>query len=137
MLKQITSAAAAIMFFCVPAMAASVSGKYIYNRTEICFDPNTGLSASAAMFSGILAFDGSGTVTLSTFHAGGWPLNLNTESGNEPYSTTDSTITLGGETFQAAYGGVKSGVASFVSFIAVLENGTCEDIGTLTLQTQK
>ena len=60
---------------------------------------------------------------------------LSQPSGSGAYSNTDTTITIGGTTYQATYGPVNSkGIATYLSYIGVTSGGLCEDEGWLMRQ---
>ena len=57
------------------------------------------------------------------YSVSGDPLTLTQVTGKTVYSNTESTLTLGEFTFQAAYGKLQNGIATYLSAITVV--GSC------------
>jgi hypothetical protein len=140
------STAAITLMFCGSALAAAapppkavpaVSGTYTYTWIESCFNTN-GTLAGVSHTTGTLAFDsGSGMATLSGFTAQGSPPVLTTISGTAAYSNTKTTITINGQTYDVFYGKVAKGVATSLTYIAVVDGDSgakCSDQAQLLLQ---
>jgi hypothetical protein len=139
-------AAAVMLMFCGSAFAAvapppksvpAVSGSYTYTWIESCFNTNGSL-AGVSHTTGVATFDsGSGMASLSGFTAQGSPPVLTTISGTAPYSNTKTTITIDGQAYDVFYGKVTKGVATSLTYIAVV-NGDggdkCSDQAQLSLQ---
>jgi len=138
--------AAVTLMFCSSALAAgtpppkavpAVSGTYTYTWIESCFNTN-GTLAGVSHTTGTLAADsGSGMATLNGFTAQGSPPVLTTISGTAAYSNTKTTITINGQTYDVFYGKVTKGVATSLTYIAVVDGDSgakCSDQAQLSLQ---
>lgn len=122
MLKQGLFAMVAAVAFGTPAMAdvPILSGNYVINVVQNCVD----LDASFAQVSGTINFDpGSGKVEQDVFAALGKPLTFQRFKQHGTYSNSKSTLTLDSNTFQATYGKLSKGIATYVSYIGLVENG--------------
>lgn len=123
MLKQVLSAAVAVIAFGTPAMAADapiLSGKYAANIVQNCVKSFGDLF----QFSGTLDFDSShGKVKVDGYFALNNPLELEHQQQTGSYSNGNNTLTIDTVTYKAAYGKVEKGIATFVSYIAVVPGG--------------
>jgi hypothetical protein len=139
-------AAAVMLMFCGSAVAAvtplpksvpAVSGSYTYTWIESCFNTNGSL-AGVSHTTGIVTFDSeSGMASLSGFTAQGSPPVLTTISGTAAYSNTKTTITIDGQSYDVFYGKVTKGVATTLTYIAVVNGDSgakCSDQAQLSLQ---
>ena len=122
MLKQSLLATVAAVAFGTSAMAdvPILSGKYVANVVENC----VALDGTFSQLSGIVEFDpSSGKVDQDVSLVSGNPLNLQNLKAHGTYSNSKSTLTLDTNTFQATYGNLSKGIATYVSYIGLVENG--------------
>jgi hypothetical protein len=120
-----------------PKTGPTVSGSYTYTWIESCFNTD-GTLAGVSHTTGTLAFDtASGMATLSGFTAQGSPPVLTTISGTAAYSNTKTTITINGQTYDVFYGKAAKGIATSLTYIAVVDGDSgakCSDQAQLLLQ---
>ena len=124
------SASAVILMFCGSAIAAAlpppkavpkISGSYTYQWIESCFNSDGGI-AGVSHTAAVVNFDStSGMATLNGFHAHGSPPVLDPISGTAAYSNTKTTLTLNGTVYEVFYGKVTKGIATSLTYIAVVD----------------
>jgi len=141
---RVFSAAAVMLMFGGSAMAAdppkavpAVSGTYTYTWIESCFNTN-GTLAGVSHTTGTVAFNTTTAMaSLSGFTAQGEPPVLAPISGTAAYSNTKTTITVDGQAYDVFYGKVAKGVATSLTYIAVVngdDGAKCSDQAQLVAQ---
>ena len=139
MLNKSTLAAAIVAALCVPAQASSVkpvsllSGTYLISTVENCIQGAGVLNHTT----GTLTFDtNTGKAKLDAYVLNGKQIVLLRIRENESYQNSDTSLTLGSDTFHAFYGPSSSGISSYVTFIGLTNEGSagCLTQGTLTRQ---
>ena len=134
-----------ITTLCQAQFSTSLVGGQSNNAVETIDTHNTGKIESAtgtATFSGgqisgsTLGGKGDLTVIENNGAFQGNQFGIATESGgiNGPYSNTATTLTLGGTTYNAAYGNIVNNVANYVTFLMVDTTKDCVEQGTAVHQ---
>ena len=116
--------------------APVLSGAYAISGSFNCTDTS---SHTVSQLTGQMTFNATaGTATIQGYRADGEPMTLTQFShGPGPYSNTATTVTFNGTTYQANFGALKKGVATYVSLLAVdldEENELCGDQYWLALE---
>ena len=127
------AAATAILFFsccCFSAPASAqpsqtlppdgptLKGAYVLTDTLMCVPGKGGFT----QLSGLATFDPqSGKLKLDGYSAGGDPVTLNHVRQTLPYTNSASTVTFGDTVYQATYGKIEKGVATYLSLIAAAD----------------
>ncbi len=131
MLKQGLLAAVAAVMFGTSAVAdvPILSGSYVFNAVENC----VASSGTFSQVSGIIKFDAdTGKAEQDGFLVSGDPVTLQHFKGTGTYSNSKSTLTLDTDTFQATYGKLSKGIATYVSYIGLSASGNCGVQGWLS-----
>jgi hypothetical protein len=139
MFKQVTFVAVIAGMSCTAAAAQApgtvptLSGHYVYSASENC--PSG--ADSLHQLSGTLTFDpAAGTAKLDAYVViGGQPIILRIRS-KQTYTNSATDLSLDSNTYHIAYGAVEGGVATYASFIGLIQDAsvTCGYQGTITLQ---
>jgi len=123
---------------CAPASAAShapravpmLSGRYVYSASENC--PSGG--GTLHQLSGTISFDpATGKAKLNVYVVTGDKPEILGIRSTDTYSNTDALLTLGPTSYHIAYGPVEGGVATYASFVGLVQDGeaNCGYLGTL------
>lgn len=111
-----------------PRSAPVLSGAYAISGIFNC----TTSGGTASQITAEITFDPQAqTASIKGYRADGNPMTLTKFSHSAgAYSNTSTTLTLNGTVYQANYGALKNGIATYVSFLAVdlsQENQLCGD----------
>ena len=128
-----TVSATAILFiscccFSVPASAQSsrslppdgptLKGDYVLTDAVMCTPGKGGFSE----VTGLATFDPkTGKLKLEGYSAGGDPVKLSHVKQTLPYTNSASTVTFGDTVYQATYGTIKKGIATYLSLIVAAD----------------
>jgi hypothetical protein len=139
-MQTLACAAVAAFPICMPAIAQSPqtepAGAPVLKGTYVITDMQNCVVASGVVnqLTGSLDFNADhGTVKIDIYQIDGNPLTMTHDTGSGTYSNTNSTFTLNGITYKVFYGRLERGIATYLSFITV-ENDGCGYQGWLSRQ---
>lgn len=136
--KNLTPMVLAASMFCAPAFAGShtpkavpmLSGRYVYSASETC--PSGG--GTLHQLSGTISFDpATGKAKLNAYVVTGDAPEVLGIRSTDTYSNTDAFLTLGPTSYHIAYGPVEGGIATYASFVGLVQDGeaNCGYLGTI------
>lgn len=95
----------------------TLTGDYVLTDVQICT-----MGESQSQITGLASFDTTtGKLKLVAYMASGDPLTLNHFKQTLSYSNSATTVTLGDTVYQATYGKLANGIATYLSLIAVAD----------------
>jgi hypothetical protein len=107
---------AVLMFSPVMANTPVLSGKYAFSSVVNCGSAGSGVSQT----SGLLTFDPTaGTVSIVGNVIDGDPPVMRSTVATVSFSNTSGTITVNGVTYQATFGKLSRGIATYLTYIGV------------------
>lgn len=141
MQNHLSAAATAIFACCVCASAIAqstntnakavpqIDGNYVLTDIEVCNPGKTG----PVIITALASFNSTtGKLKLAGTVASGDPMTLNALKQSLSYSNSSSSVTLGDTVYQAIYGKLDKGVATYLSLIAAAD--PCAAQATLSRQ---
>ena len=131
MQNQLSAVAAAALFACCVCASAQaqstnasakavpkIDGNYVMSDMEICNPGKNG----PVVISGLATFNSTtGKLKLVGSVASGDPMTLNPLKQTLSYSNSATSVTLGDTVYQAIYGKLANGVATYLSLIAAAD----------------
>jgi len=106
-----------------------IDGNYVLTDIEVCNPGKTG----PVIISGLATFNSAtGKLKLVGSVAGGDPMTLDPLKQTLSYSNSATTVTLGDTVYQAIYGKLANGIATYFSLIAAAD--PCAAQATLSRQ---
>jgi hypothetical protein len=140
MLKHLTVITFAVAL-CAPAIASPnaqksdplLSGSYVYFGSENC----ASVDGSLHQISGTISFDPStGKAKANVFAVTGQAPELLGIKSTSAFTNGGGLLTLGSQSYHIAYGQVQNGIATYASFIGLVQDGSalCGYQGTISMQ---
>lgn len=102
----------------LPPDGPTLKGAYVLTDAVMCTPGKGGFSE----VTGLATFDPkSGKLKLEGYSAGGDPVTLSHVKQTLPYTNSASTVTFGDTVYQATYGTIEKGIATYLSLIVAAD----------------